>query len=121
MATRYTCGSPKRREAVLDPAGGVNGIDYLEVLDTEVVTGEVPADVPRQRTLLVHFLKPLAAATLPVRIEGGIRITPVRADWAFRADAVPAAVASAADQTFYQDLPEADHVLIVRTDSAGDY
>jgi hypothetical protein len=71
----YACCDEKRRAAVL--ASTLNGVDYLEVVDTDAAT---PAD--RQRTLRVHFLKPPppGLTTLNVVISGGDRITNINAD-----------------------------------------
>lgn len=58
-----TCDDDRRRAATAEST--VNGIDYLEV---------DPAD---QRSLHVHFLKPLSGPALTagnVRVEGGVRI-----------------------------------------------
>ncbi len=65
MSAVYFCCKQNRREKVLAHPT-LNGIDYLEV-----VAGSA------QRTLAVHFLKPLAAGALKignVRIDGGERI-----------------------------------------------
>lgn len=82
MATRYVCGSPGRRRAALNARDAsnqpvVNGIDYLEVADDQL-------------TLFVHFLHPLpgqpggvpaapALTAANVQIEGGVRVTGIRA------------------------------------------
>jgi Baseplate J-like protein len=67
----YDCCDDRRREALRErPAW--NGIDFLEVVDD---AGDPPS--ARQRTLLVHFVHPLAPGALDapnVRIEGGERI-----------------------------------------------
>jgi hypothetical protein len=71
----YFCCTERRRDAVRAPGSGLNGIDFLEVQDDAT---QPLAD--RQRTLLVHFLKPLAAGSLTianVRIEGGDSIRDV--------------------------------------------
>ena len=48
---------------------GVNGIDYIEVLDREA-----PAGSPRQRTLLLRFVKTAPALTLDnFELSGGER------------------------------------------------
>lgn len=68
----YFCCDERRRHLVRDPASGLNGIDFLEVLDTDA-----PVESERQRKLYVHFLKNLAANELKasnVLIEGGERI-----------------------------------------------
>ncbi len=117
MGRPYFCQNPQRREAVRRHAT-LNGIDYLEVLDHEA-----PAGSPRQRTLLVRCLKaavpPLAASN--VRIDGGVRVTPVRVRWAFPATSIPNMLLNVAEQAFFASLAGADHVLVVRTDSEGDF
>ena len=52
----YACCDERRREAVRAHAT-LNGIDFLEVLDDPALPPEA-----RQRTLFVHFLKPLGGA-----------------------------------------------------------
>lgn len=70
---KYFCCDHRRREGVREH-GTLNGIDYLEVLDS-------PSMAPgsRQKVLHVFFLKDLTPATAPgpddVRIDGGERIT----------------------------------------------
>jgi len=116
MGQPYFCQNPRRREAVrAHPT--LNGIDYLEVLDHEAPPGS-----PRQRTLLVRCLKSVPALTANnVHLDGGVRVTPVQALWAFPAPAIPATLLNAAEQSFFSTLMEADHVLVVRTDSEGDF
>jgi hypothetical protein len=75
--TRYFCCDERRRDAVRSSAN-LNGIDFLEVVDSDAPT---PAD--RQRILRVHFLKTPAPAGIVlanVVIEGGDRIRGVQAD-----------------------------------------
>jgi hypothetical protein len=70
----YFCCDERRRAAV-QAHPTLNGIDFLEVADDP----SDPVDA-RQRTLFVHFVKPLAPgalATQNVRIEGGQRIDKV--------------------------------------------
>jgi len=72
----YFCCTERRREAVRAPESGLNGIDFLEVRDEAT-----QPNAERQRTLLVHFLKPLGAGSVGagnVRIVGGERIRDVR-------------------------------------------
>ncbi len=67
----YSCCTERRRNAILEHPT-LNGIDFLKVLDSPALPNE-----QRQRTLFVHFIKPLAANALNadnVRIEGGERI-----------------------------------------------
>jgi len=116
MAQLYFCRNPRRREAVRAHAT-LNGIDYLEVLDHDAPPGS-----PRQRTLLVRCLKAIPALTAAnVRIDGGVRVTPVQVQWAFPAPSIPNALLNVDEQAFFATLAEADHVLVVRTDSEGDF
>lgn len=119
MPTRqYYCKNKKRLQAVRDHAK-LNGIDYLEVLDLEA-----PAGSPRQQTLLVRCVKPVPDG-LNVKIRGGVRVTPVSVlwafPWAFPAPAIPAGLISPQEGAFFSSLSEPDHVLVVRTDSRGDF
>ncbi|HEX2079011.1 MAG TPA: putative baseplate assembly protein [Longimicrobium sp.] len=113
----YRCCDETRREAVRAHAT-LNGIDWLEVLD-----GDAPAGSPRQRTLLLRCLKvvPATFGAENVRIEGGDRIRPVQVEWAAPAASIPGGLVSPAEQAFLAGLDKADHVLAVRTDSAGDF
>ena len=72
----YFCCDEKRRIAV-KAKSGLNGIDFLEVLDSPALPQE-----QRQRTLFVHFLKAAGVAALKpenIRFEGGERIRDVAA------------------------------------------
>ena len=119
MGVQYRCQNEKRRELVLDHPT-LNGIDFLEVLDQEA-----SSDIPRQQTLLVHLLKPVPSGFTRdnVQITGGVRITPVQVLWAIPAIALTTPPVSAAEQTFLGTYlgTSAAAVLIVRTDSSGDY
>jgi hypothetical protein len=114
MGAQYFCKNLRRREAVRAHPG-LNGIDYLEVLDHDAPQGSPP-----QQTLLVRCLEPVAVLTTDnVRIEGGVRIVPIGIEWVFPASAVPPA--TQIEQTFFASLPNPDHVLVVRTSQAGDF
>jgi len=128
MSLVYFCCDERRREAVRDH-GSLNGIDYLEVLDRDAPIGS-----PRQKTLLVHCLKPIwAAPAAPeaeptidlthdnVRIEGGERITPVQVLWAYPASAIPADLTTVEEREFLAVLTNPANILVVRTDSSGDF
>ena len=66
----YHCCDERRRRAVRQHAV-LNGIDYVEVLDAEAI----PLASPRQRTLLVRFVKAAPALTADnFEITGGERI-----------------------------------------------
>ena len=112
------CTDEKRREAVR--LSTLNAIDSLEVLDHQA-----PAGSPRQRTLLVRLFRPVPTGASwqgadEVRVDGDARARPVRVDWALAAPAIPPALLSPAEQTFFGALAAADHVLVVRTREAGD-
>lgn len=114
--TTYTCCDENRRAAV-DAHATLSGIDFLEVLDRDA-----PAGSPRQRTLVVRLLKPVPAGLTAdnVRITGGERIRRIGIEWVAVASAPPAAT-SPAEQALFTSLPNADHVLLVRTDTEGDF
>ena len=118
----YNCCGENRKAAVLaDPA--LNGIDYLEVLDSEAVL----LGSPRQRTLLVHCLTPLKPrnwTTDNVMIQGGESITNIALDWvepALPGSPIEVIQATSAEQSYFASLPDADKVLVVRTHVAGDF
>src|SRR5262249_19824134 len=100
----YACCNENdvRRAAVLaNPT--LNGIDFLEVLDPQA-----RASSRRQRTLLVHCLKPAPGGLVPanVLITGGESITGVTAQWIAPA-AAPPPHATPGEQTFFSGLPNA--------------
>ena len=72
----YTCCDELRRAALGDPAqnpNGLNGIDYLEVIDHAA-----PTKFLRQRLLKIYFVNNLSGAPFTktnVQISGGERIT----------------------------------------------
>ncbi|HYE29038.1 MAG TPA: putative baseplate assembly protein [Allosphingosinicella sp.] len=112
----YRCCDETRRRRVRDQAG-LNGIDYLEVVDREA-----PAGSPRQRTLLLRFVKTAPALTLDnFELSGGERITGVELLWATPASAPDASLVTAAEAAFLAALPDPDEVIALRTSSSGDY
>ncbi|WP_282606172.1 putative baseplate assembly protein [Pelagibius sp. Alg239-R121] len=115
----YHCCDARRRELVLADAV-LNGIDFIEVLDLEA-----PENTPRQRTLLLRFLKPAPDLTLDnLELSGGERITGVEIEWVTRADAPDLSLIDPIEAGlpgFLTALPEADQVLVLRTSSNGDY
>lgn len=118
----YNCCAENRKAAVLaNPP--LNGIDYLEVLDSAAV----PLGSPRQRTLLVHCLNPLTQAswtTDNVMIEGGESITNITLDWvepALSGSPPQLIQATTEEQVYFASLPDAAKVLVVRTHVAGDF
>ncbi|MFO7634629.1 MAG: putative baseplate assembly protein, partial [Caldilinea sp.] len=123
MSIQFRCANPRRAQVLSTAPVAINGIDFLEVLDHDA-----PAGAPPQRTLLVHMIKdaPWGLGAPNVRIEGGVRVTPIKVEWIVRAvDAsqsdVDAGHMSAAERTFYNSLDDADRILVVRTDQDGDF
>lgn len=116
-ANQFRCSTALRRGLVRDKSG-LNGIDFLEVLDSDAI----PLGAERQRCLLLHFLKPAPAlAVANVQIIGGVRITPVKVLRVELANNVPAPPASIAERAWFAALPDADRVVAVYTDSSGDF
>jgi hypothetical protein len=114
---QFRCQNENRRLLILNaPTGAtLNGIDYLEVLDQDG-----PPGAPRQQTLLVRLFRPVPATLGPgnVAIAGGVRETRVGVRWAQPASAI---TIPGEDAAFFAALAEPDHVLVVRTDKAGDF
>jgi hypothetical protein len=101
------CDNERRRNAIKD-SGIVNGIDFLEVSDD----ANDPID-QRERTLFVHFIKPLAPGELGagnVRIEGGERIRNIQ---------VLSATVGLVDSPL--SPLDAFEILVVQVNAAGDF
>ncbi len=118
----YSCCHENRKAAVLanTTATGVNGIDYLEVLDHQS-----PVASLRQLTLLVHCLKdvPVNLTADNVLITGGESITGITAQWIAPATPVPAGITTA-ELPFFSPLasqPDAAQILVVRLNKYGDF
>jgi len=117
MAGSFTCSNALRRTLVLNSTT-VNGIDFLEVLDSEAVS----LGITPQTTLLIHFLKAAPALTAEnFQITGGVRITSINCLWAHPATSVPTPPAIAAEAAYYAGLADASKVIVVRTNAAGDF
>jgi uncharacterized phage protein gp47/JayE len=112
----YHCCQEKRRNLV-DAHATLNGIDFLEVLD-----GEAPPGSPRQQTLMLHLLKAVPAGWTKdnVSITGGERVRDPRIEWIAPGD-LGAPPLSPAEAALFGALPNADRVLIIRTESRGDF
>jgi hypothetical protein len=111
----YHCCDRLRRNATAAHAT-LNGLDYLEVLDRDLPeTHEF-----RQRTLLLHFLKPFTGLSRDnLRLTGGDRIKDVQIEWADAGQPAPPAL-TPEETSLLTALPDADRVLVVRTKSTGD-
>jgi hypothetical protein len=117
----YHCCDELRRNLVAADAT-LNGVDYLDVVDTELG----PHHPLRQRTLLVHCLKPVPAGFSRdnVRIVGGERIRNVEIQWARPASPVPVelnGLTEAAVRAIVAALADAAAVLVVRVAAPGDF
>lgn len=111
----YSCCEPRRRERVIEHAT-LNGIDFLEVLDTET-----PDPSPRQRTLILRFLKDAPALTVEnFELTGGERITGVNIEAVTPASA-PSFPGEPALEALLAALPEPERVLALRSSSSGDH
>jgi hypothetical protein len=109
----YSCCNENRKAAVLGNPN-LNGIDYLEVLGSEVLSGSPP-----QQTLLVYCLKLVPASLTPanVLIEGGESITGITALWIISASAPlpPPPI------PYISTLTNPANILVIRTSVAGDF
>jgi hypothetical protein len=112
--TFHCCDSVRRNATAEHPT--LNGLDYLEVLDRDL-----PDAHPfRQRTLFLHFLKPVSGLSDDnVRLTGGDRLRDVRVSWVEPGQPAPLAL-TPEEAALLAALPDADRVLVVRTNSSGD-
>lgn len=117
----YRCCDQLRRNLVAAHPT-LNGIDYLEVIDRELPEG----DPLRQRTLLVHLLKPVPVSFNAdnVRLLGGERVTGIDVQWAASASPLPPELGEpgeAGTAALVSALADAAQVLVVRTSETGDF
>jgi hypothetical protein len=123
MELDYLCSQHERRR-LLSESTALNGIDYLEVVDHDA-----PAGTPRQRTLLVHLFNEIAVPGLRVanvRIDRHPGAAPVKPVWAYPHAELPATLLRPAEDELADQLDaltaeERKRLLLVRTDSEGDY
>ena len=110
---RYVCCDERRLLAVKE-AGVLNGIEYVEVSDSEA-----PTQALRQRTLFVRLLQPAPRADGRERrrspAASGSRT--VEVEWIAPATPLPAGE----DPALVAGLDDPATVLLVRTDSRGDF
>ena len=114
----YNCCNQNRKNSVLNSTVAINGIDYLEVMDSDATMHHL---LPQQ-ILLVHCLKPLTATPTAanVLITGGESITKVTAVWVALATTPPATM-TGPQQAYFTMLPDAANVVMVGTSVAGDF
>lgn len=122
----YQCCNEKRKSAVLGSTT-LNGIDYLEVLDSGA-----PPGVPPQQVLLVHCLNPLSTLSSPptltnVLITGGESVTNIGIVAAVEASSIvtppPPSMLPIIAALFpvVTTLLDIDNVLVVLTNEPGDF
>jgi len=116
----FHCCDKRRRDAVFaDPV--LNGIDYIEVIDRDLPD----TDPLRQRTLLVHCLKPVAGMTdANVVLTGGERVRNIEIQWAHPASPLPAELGKpgeAKTAAVVSAVADPANVLVVRVKEPGDY
>lgn len=113
----YHCCQEKRRNLV-DAHATLNGIDFLEVLD-----GDAPAGSPRQRTLMLHLLKevPEGFTVENISITGGERVRDPKIEWVAPVDGLADVPVNADEKVLFESLPNPGNVLIIRTESNGDF
>jgi len=110
----HCCDEFRRNATAAHPT--LNGLDYLEVLDRDLPDSHEF----RQRTLFLHFLKPfIGIAPVNLRLTGGDRIQDVQIDWAEAGQPAPSAL-TPQEAALLAALPDADRILVIRTNSAGD-
>lgn len=102
----------------LNLSGTPNGIDYLEVLDSDAI----PLGLPRQQILLIHCLRAVPATLTRdnILITGGESITGITADWVAPATNPPSSL-TPAQQNYFESFADAPNVLLVMTSVAGDF
>ena len=138
----YHCCNEKRKAAVLGNPG-LNGIDFLEVMDTAAEK----VGIARQQSLLVHCINPLPPSaaggsssapgpagasssssgaapgtgwsTANVMILGGETVTQIGVTWVGPALEAPSATPQ--ELAYYAGLEDRFNVLLVRTSERGDF
>jgi hypothetical protein len=123
----FRCCDKLRRDRVFAHPT-LNGIDYLEVIDHDL-PDLAPShfDPLRQRTLLVHCLKPLPPGFNRdnVRLSGGERVKNIVVEWARRASPLPSELSTSSETVLIGILTNPpiprDNVLVVRVSEPGDF
>jgi hypothetical protein len=120
----YSCCTSHRAQYVLgNPT--LNGLNFLEVLDTEAP----PLGLPRQQVLVLHCLKDAPTLTSDnILITGGESITGITAAWVATPSTLPATLPfnppvtlTSAATAYFTGLADANDVIIVGTSVAGDF
>jgi len=126
MGYQYRCRDEIRRLKFVGPSApaDVYAIDYLEVIDKEALDEHGEEWSPRQQTLVIRFFRglPDTISKDNVRIEGGVRVTPIKVLWAVRAtDADPDNQIDIDRIKGTIPTDAADYFLVIRTDAPGDF
>ena len=91
---RYVCGDEERRAALeraIANGVAINGIDFLEVIDNELV-GTTAEDEPAAHPARAVLCRGARGIDIDrIRIDGGVRIAPVHVRWVALLDAISAA------------------------------
>ena len=120
----YSCCNTVRQEYVLgNPT--LNGLSYLEVLDTEAP----PLGLPRQQVLVLHCLKDAPVLTTDnILVTGGESITGISALWVATPSTLPATLPfrppvtlTPKAQAYFAGLTDAQDVVVVGASAAGDF
>ena len=120
----YSCCNTVRATLVLgNPT--LNGLNFLEVLDTEAP----PLGLPRQQVLVLHCLKDAPTLTTDnILITGGESITGITAAWVATPATLPATLPftppvtlTSAAKAYFTGLTDEKDVIIVGTSVAGDF
>jgi hypothetical protein len=116
---QHCCDTLRRDAIAADPV--LNGIDYIEVIDRDLPE----LDPLRQRTLLVHCLKPVAGLTESnVALAGGERVRDIAIQWALPATPLPAQLGKPGEAdtaAVVAAVADPGNVLVVRVEEPGDY
>ena len=120
----YSCCNSVRQANVLgNPT--LNGLNYLEVLDTEAP----PLGLPRQQVLVLHCLKDAPTLTTDnILITGGESITGITAAWVATPATLPSTLPftppvtlTSAAKAYFTGLTDATDVIVVGVSVAGDF
>lgn len=112
MSQKYQCGTPGRRQRLLELGGAspINGIDFVIVSDGV----DVP-DLLRQRVLRVRFFKPDGVAALVASnfgIIGGVRVEDPQIRWTLPMTEINAAGGPGVDPSFDVELGAAERTWL---------
>ncbi len=119
------CDSDSVRPARVLGNPTLNGLNYLEVLDTEAP----PFGLPRQQVLVLHCLKDAPTLTTDnILITGGESITGITAAWVATPATLPPTLPFtppvtliSAAKAYFTGLTDATDVIIVGASVAGDF